>query len=559
MPISKLLWGAGFENELRIGFPLFDLVTDREEREGSEHIQAPSGVEDAWITGRDYVIDAEVRWIPDGPGTAPVQTQLSGAVSWQAFLDYARDANALRFIPDDTAPDFYIDNVYLVEPRKGFGNPSADIKRNVRIKLRNATMDFHQALRGIMFEYAPGMSLTDPVAATFSRASAATRRGLPSTSMAAAIGASDASGVLRDRHYDGTLRTTLLEAARNQLVPDPENFGNWTNASTPIVTAGQADPFGGTAAYLIEDDNAAAPEGKTQNVTFTGDGMKAISLFLKQGTTPPAAGNIVIIMDNTAPAERMRATVTWSAGVPSVVMSSGGVQLQAPEPWGNGWYRFYWQATGIVAVNSNAFQMFAASTGGTGDGYFFGANAWDAAYPSSYQGPSLTTRNYDKLQFPFSYLPQGLAILLTVVERGLRFGLDGGATSTVALQLGSSPNRITIEGSSNSVYTTSRFFTTGNASSTTPTGAEGQIVDLLGILRPTGVIQIIKRLDGGAEVAGTASGVLALPGSFGASLVHLGSINGTGNGGLVPLIRAKILALTFGGVTRDTIAKALLA
>src|SRR6266581_4043883 len=156
MPVSSLLWGSNFENALAIGYPLFDVVTDREERDGSEHIQSPAGVEDSWIVGRDYVMDVEARWIPDGPNTSPVQTQLSGPVSWQDFLDCARDANSFRFVPDATVPNFYVDNVYLVEPRQGFGTLSPDIKRNVRLKLRNATRDFHQALRGIMFEYVPG-------------------------------------------------------------------------------------------------------------------------------------------------------------------------------------------------------------------------------------------------------------------------------------------------------------------------------------------------------------------------------------------------------------------
>src|SRR6266568_3006962 len=150
MPISAILWGSSLENQLDIGFSLFDIISDREERDGSEHVQSPAGAEDSWIVGRDFILDAEVRFIPDGPGTSPIQTQLSGANSWQAFLDYARDANPLRFVPDVTAPGFYIDNVYLVEPRKGFGGPGADLRRKFRIKLRNATQDFHQALRGIM-------------------------------------------------------------------------------------------------------------------------------------------------------------------------------------------------------------------------------------------------------------------------------------------------------------------------------------------------------------------------------------------------------------------------
>src|SRR5205809_2501504 len=171
MPTSRILWGTGYENQLVIADPLYDLVSDREPRDGSEWAQAPSGVEDAWITGRDYVLSGEARFLPDGAGGA---TPVSGALSWQAFLDWARDKNTFRFVPDQAHLDFYVDSCYLVEPLRGFGSLGADIKRKVPFKFRNATLDFHQALRGLMFDYAPGMSLTDPLVATYSRATAGT-------------------------------------------------------------------------------------------------------------------------------------------------------------------------------------------------------------------------------------------------------------------------------------------------------------------------------------------------------------------------------------------------
>lgn len=44
----------------------------------------------------------------------------------------------------------------------------------------------------------------------------------------------------------------------------------WQNLGTPVVTAdATADPFGANTAELIEDDSAAAEEGRTQSVTIT--------------------------------------------------------------------------------------------------------------------------------------------------------------------------------------------------------------------------------------------------------------------------------------------------
>src|SRR6266581_6330916 len=106
MPISQILWGANFENVLSIGYSLFDIVTDFEPREGTEWVQSPGGAEDAWWTGGDYTLAGIVKWIPDVPGTNPVQSPVSGSVGWQAFLTWARQKNALRFVPDQTNPLF---------------------------------------------------------------------------------------------------------------------------------------------------------------------------------------------------------------------------------------------------------------------------------------------------------------------------------------------------------------------------------------------------------------------------------------------------------------------
>ena len=42
-------------------------------------------------------------------------------------------------------------------------------------------------------------------------------------------------------------------AFSTNYVTDSEDFSQWTTVSTPVLTSGQVDPFGGTAAFLIED------------------------------------------------------------------------------------------------------------------------------------------------------------------------------------------------------------------------------------------------------------------------------------------------------------------
>ena len=144
MPISKITWpDPGYAKSIVFEYPLFDVVTDREPREGSEWADSPGGVRDAWIVGRDYTMECDVGWIRNDSGTF---TPISGADAWQDFLDYARGANVFRFIPDQGTPSTFIPGCYLVEPMRGFGRMDQAVRRTVRLKVRNPIYDFHRAL-----------------------------------------------------------------------------------------------------------------------------------------------------------------------------------------------------------------------------------------------------------------------------------------------------------------------------------------------------------------------------------------------------------------------------
>jgi len=201
----------------------------------------------------------------------------------------------------------------------------------------------------------------------------------------------------------------LIEGARTQLITDPENFGAWTNINTPILTAGQADPFGGTGAYLIDDDDAALSEGKQQTITFTGDGDKGMAVFMKPNTA--GVKSSYSLRDSTAIQDRLQINVTWTGGVPSV-STPFGVFLAA-EPWTGGWYRFLCQATGVVAANSHQahLRIGAASPTDVGSAYYFGANAWNAPYPSSYQGPGESAGVVDSLLIPHGLSTYDVTVL----------------------------------------------------------------------------------------------------------------------------------------------------
>jgi hypothetical protein len=102
VPIN-ILWGAGFANTLTLGYPLDAAVAYSLPREGSEWVQASSGVEDAWITGHDQYLRGIVRWIPREDRLTPegrLATGWDGPNGWRAFLEWARAKNPFRVVRD---------------------------------------------------------------------------------------------------------------------------------------------------------------------------------------------------------------------------------------------------------------------------------------------------------------------------------------------------------------------------------------------------------------------------------------------------------------------------
>jgi hypothetical protein len=83
-------------------------------------------------------------------------------------------------------------------------------------------------------------------------------------------------------------------------------------------------------------------------------------------------------------------------------------------------------------------------------------------------------------------------------------------------------------------------------------------LELLGYADALGRAQIIKRVNGGAEVAGTLGAAQGFPASYTRPNFDLGSEGGADTSDKA-VTRAKVMPFVFGGITRDTIAKALAA
>lgn len=185
----------------------------------------------------------------------------------------------------------------------------------------------------------------------------------------------------------GAIGGTPLINQPPQLVTDSENFGAWTVSGTLVRTAGQADPFGGTAAYLL-DSNAGTADYIDEVVTFTGNANKATGIFVRAGTSTQSQFEF---LDSTAVVSRFIVNINWSGGVPSLASGGGAGTTFAVyhhESWVAGWYLLGITSNSVVAGNVNHFRFFPDRSGGLGTVFAFGANAWNASTPAGYIGPS---------------------------------------------------------------------------------------------------------------------------------------------------------------------------
>jgi hypothetical protein len=128
-----------------------------------------------------------------------------------------------------------------------------------------------------------------------------------------------------------------------------------------------------------------------------------VSLVLAAGTS---TSTVVRLRDTTAGTNRLLATITWAAGVPTVTMTTGE-KAGEPVALASGGYRVGFQTTSVTAANTHLLQIYPATTAAlavanTGTVYAGGVQAEDAPFPSSYRKTTTATvtRNGDSLTYP---------------------------------------------------------------------------------------------------------------------------------------------------------------
>jgi hypothetical protein len=172
----------------------------------------------------------------------------------------------------------------------------------------------------------------------------------------------------------------LVEEQRANIVLQSQDLATtWGATSASVSTNTTTAPDGTLTADTITASSSTLGRVQ-QTITFTGDGDKAISVWLKAGTAPTS---VLKIDDSTAGfVNRLSITVTWTAGVASAAASNG--TLQGVDAFPNGWYRIHGLAVGVVAANTNRYRIEADSTNGTGSVIAWGAQAENGTFATSY-------------------------------------------------------------------------------------------------------------------------------------------------------------------------------
>jgi hypothetical protein len=167
----------------------------------------------------------------------------------------------------------------------------------------------------------------------------------------------------------------------------------WGTTSTSVTANSAVAPDGTTTGDLLTATGGTGSV-RVRSVTFTGDGEKAIAVYLKAGT---ATRNQVFVYDSTASAGRHYINVNWTAGVPAITTAVGAGTLFPVESVGNGWYRIAFSATGVIAANSNIVGLTPDPLVGTGNVSVWGVQVENLNIPTSYikTEASTVTRSED--------------------------------------------------------------------------------------------------------------------------------------------------------------------
>lgn len=242
-----------------------------------------------------------------------------------------------------------------------------------------------------------------------------------------------------DLDADGIYETAagLFGPARTNLISSDNFDSGWTSGGTPVITGAISDPFGGTDAYRIADDNGAAVESKSLAITFTGDATKVVTFTVREATMPASGAQNLWIYDDTAGAARCQMTITsYVSGEPQITATTGTHLGSLYRD--NGYWTVFARTTSVTAANTNRAIIEPGNSGATGSIDVYRVNAFDSVNVPPYSVLDASEAlGVERWYATANFLQQPLTAYVRFVEAGGGFGQS---VSAVLLNVGGATN-----------------------------------------------------------------------------------------------------------------------
>lgn len=326
------------------------------------------------------------------------------------------------------------------------------------------------------------------------------------------------------------------------LVTNTTDFSLWTVSGTPVVTGSQPDPFGGTGAYTVSDDDAGVAEFIHETVTSAGSGSRMIGLHVRSNTSSACQ---IQLQDTTAPAVRGSLTLAFDA--------NGDIQSGFPVGFvrlirgtnNRPWFWVMFEASGWIGANTNRIEIYPAGTTASSTGAIDVYGAY-AANMDSLEGWSLyhgATPNADSFSIPMPSSPQAEQYYHKFIERGtihqnLLILWHRGLQNTAPFI------DVRSTGSFYQAYHEPITGTTDTATLAAAPSVGQQVEHLLTITRSAAGVATMtleQSIDGAASTSATSSGVAFGGTSWSNGTVYINDRQGTGIGrqGCIALIQTR--------------------
>jgi hypothetical protein len=335
------------------------------------------------------------------------------------------------------------------------------------------------------------------------------------------------SDTARQSHYvESGVAGLLIEPGSTNAFDYSDDLDAWVAAdANSLYNAASSDPDNaiapnGTAASadkLVEDSGSGPHEVRLAAPdVLSDDTPQAFSVFLKADERSVAE---VLVLDKSSASGALVLNLSTGSFIdlPSIF-----IQAEAEE-YASGWWRLKFSfdssngGTGVVVDIRLHNGTTSSYTGDGSSGFHIWGWQWeiDKPWPTSYiaSAGSAGSRTVELAWLTATFAPQPISAYLRYVEIGqihatgsdLALLLMGNATGgRVQLSQVALP-RMLHDNTSSTVN-----------SATTGANAKGDIVELLGVVRSDGSVQIIRRTNGGTAQVIAQSAALTLPPAWGA-------------------------------------------